>query len=71
MEQNGPGLEYKVNWRQQDSAEWEEETVKKNILILKNTPTFVPYDIKVQAVNDLGYGPEPSTVTGYSSEDRK
>ncbi|KAJ6668261.1 hypothetical protein lerEdw1_015638 [Lerista edwardsae] len=69
MEQNGPGLEYKVNWRQQDSAEWEEETVKKNVLILKNTPTFVPYDIKVQAVNNLGYGPEPSSITGYSSED--
>ncbi|XP_053147749.1 neural cell adhesion molecule L1-like protein isoform X2 [Hemicordylus capensis] len=69
MEQNGPGLEYKVNWKQQDIAEWEEETVKKNFFTLKNTPTFVPYDIKVQAMNNFGYGPEPENVTGYSSED--
>ncbi|XP_062977868.1 neural cell adhesion molecule L1-like protein isoform X2 [Elgaria multicarinata webbii] len=69
MEQNGPGLEYKVNWRQQDVDEWEEETVQKHFLILKNTPTFVPYDIKVQAVNNLGSGPEPNIITGYSSED--
>uniref|UniRef100_A0A8D2Q9L2 Neural cell adhesion molecule L1-like protein n=1 Tax=Varanus komodoensis TaxID=61221 RepID=A0A8D2Q9L2_VARKO len=69
MEHNGPGLEYKVNWRQQDVAEWEEETVQKHFLVLQNTPTFVPYDIKVQAVNNFGSGPEPNIITGYSSED--
>ncbi|XP_060622312.2 neural cell adhesion molecule L1-like protein isoform X1 [Anolis sagrei] len=69
MEHNGPGLEYKVNWRQQDVAEWEEETVQKHFLVLQNTPTFVPYDIKVQAMNNLGSGPEPDVITGYSSED--
>ncbi|XP_061474573.1 neural cell adhesion molecule L1-like protein isoform X2 [Rhineura floridana] len=69
IEQNGPGLEYKVTWRQQDNAEWDEETVKKHFLVLKNTPTFVPYDIKVQAVNNFGSGPEPNIITGYSSED--
>ncbi|XP_042307980.1 neural cell adhesion molecule L1-like protein isoform X2 [Sceloporus undulatus] len=69
MEHNGPGLEYKVNWRQQDVAEWEEETVQKHFLVLQNTPTFVPYDIKVQAVNNFGSGPEPNVITGYSSED--
>ncbi|XP_053234142.1 neural cell adhesion molecule L1-like protein isoform X1 [Podarcis raffonei] len=69
MEQNGPGLEYKVNWKQQDNVEWDEETVKKHFLVLKNTPTFVPYDIKVQAVNSFGSGPEPNIITGYSSED--
>lgn len=71
MEQNGPGLEYKVNWKQQDNVEWDEETVKKHFLVLKNTPTFVPYDIKVQAVNSFGSGPEPNIITGYSSEDSK
>ncbi|XP_032066487.1 neural cell adhesion molecule L1-like protein [Thamnophis elegans] len=69
MEHNGPGLEYKVNWKQQDTNEWEEETVQKHFLVLQNTPTFVPYDIKVQAVNKYGSGPEPNIVTGYSSED--
>ncbi|XP_013917832.1 PREDICTED: neural cell adhesion molecule L1-like protein isoform X2 [Thamnophis sirtalis] len=69
MEHNGPGLEYKVNWKQQDTNEWEEETVQKHFLVLQNTPTFVPYDIKVQAVNKYGSGPEPNILTGYSSED--
>ncbi|KAM7170269.1 neural cell adhesion molecule L1-like protein isoform 1-T2 [Macrochelys suwanniensis] len=70
MEQNGPGLEYKVSWRQQGvETDWNEETVKKHSLTLKNTPTFVPYDIKVQAVNNFGSGPEPNVTTGYSGED--
>ncbi|XP_060095547.1 neural cell adhesion molecule L1-like protein isoform X1 [Heteronotia binoei] len=70
LEQNGPGMEYKVSWRRQGiETEWNDETVKKHSLILKNTPTFIPYDIKVQAVNSLGSGPEPIVITGYSSED--
>uniref|UniRef100_A0A8B9GJQ6 Neural cell adhesion molecule L1-like protein n=1 Tax=Amazona collaria TaxID=241587 RepID=A0A8B9GJQ6_9PSIT len=70
MERNGPGLEYKVSWRQQGvEADWNEEMVKKHSLTLRNTPTFVPYEIKVQAVNNLGSGPEPSITIGYSGED--
>ncbi|XP_067398758.1 neural cell adhesion molecule L1-like protein isoform X3 [Emydura macquarii macquarii] len=70
MEQNGPGLEYKVSWRQQGvETDWNEETVKKHSLTLKNTPTFVPYEIKIQAVNNFGSGPEPNVTTGYSGED--
>ncbi|XP_062441947.1 neural cell adhesion molecule L1-like protein isoform X1 [Rhea pennata] len=70
VERNGPGLEYKVSWRQQGvEADWNEEMVKKHSLILRNTPTFVPYEIKVQAVNNLGSGPEPNVTTGYSGED--
>ncbi|XP_054694450.1 neural cell adhesion molecule L1-like protein isoform X2 [Grus americana] len=70
MERNGPGLEYKVSWRQRGvEADWNEETVKKHSLTLRNTPTFVPYEIKVQAVNNLGSGPEPNVTIGYSGED--
>ncbi|NXI92481.1 NCHL1 protein, partial [Psophia crepitans] len=70
VERNGPGLEYKVSWRQQGvEADWNEETVKKHSLTLRNTPTFVPYEIKVQAVNNLGSGPEPNVTIGYSGED--
>ncbi|NWX13869.1 NCHL1 protein, partial [Aegotheles bennettii] len=70
MERNGPGLEYKVSWRQRGvEAEWNEEMVKKHSLTLRNTPTFVPYEIKVQAVNNLGSGPEPNVTMGYSGED--
>lgn len=38
---------------------------------MSGTPTFVPYEIKVQALNDLGFAPEPSTAVGYSGEDCK
>ncbi|XP_075369827.1 neural cell adhesion molecule L1-like protein isoform X3 [Mycteria americana] len=70
VERNGPGLEYKVSWRQRGvEADWNEETVKKHSLTLRNTPTFVPYEIKVQAVNNLGSGPEPNVTIGYSGED--
>nr|XP_025966279.1 neural cell adhesion molecule L1-like protein isoform X4 [Dromaius novaehollandiae] len=70
VERNGPGLEYKVSWRQQGvEADWNEEMVKKHSLTVRNTPTFVPYEIKVQAVNNLGSGPEPNVTTGYSGED--
>ncbi|GAB0194408.1 neural cell adhesion molecule L1-like protein [Grus japonensis] len=70
MERNGPGLEYKVSWRQRGvEVDWNEETVKKHSLTLRNTPTFVPYEIKVQAVNNLGSGPEPNVTIGYSGED--
>ncbi|XP_064523229.1 neural cell adhesion molecule L1-like protein isoform X3 [Pseudopipra pipra] len=70
VERNGPGLEYKVSWRQQGvRTDWNEETVKKHSLTVRNTPTFVPYEIKVQAVNNLGSGPEPNVTIGYSGED--
>ncbi|XP_029814104.1 neural cell adhesion molecule L1-like protein isoform X4 [Manacus vitellinus] len=70
VERNGPGLEYKVSWRQQGvRTDWNEETVKKHSLTVRNTPTFVPYEIKVQAVNNLGAGPEPNVTIGYSGED--
>ncbi|XP_050760946.1 neural cell adhesion molecule L1-like protein [Gymnogyps californianus] len=70
VERNGPGLEYKVSWRQRGvEVDWNEETVKKHSLTLRNTPTFVPYEIKVQAVNNLGSGPEPNITIGYSGED--
>ncbi|NXI19003.1 NCHL1 protein, partial [Irena cyanogastra] len=70
MEKNGPGLEYKVSWRQRGvETDWNEELVKKHSLSVRNVPTFVPYEIKVQAVNNLGSGPEPNITIGYSGED--
>ncbi|XP_054604363.2 neural cell adhesion molecule L1-like protein isoform X2 [Nothobranchius furzeri] len=70
IEHNGPGLEYKVSYRRQDvEEEWTEHTVKRHSFVVKNTPTFVPYEIKVQAKNNQGWGPEPRIVSGYSGED--
>ncbi|XP_071396042.1 neural cell adhesion molecule L1-like protein [Centroberyx affinis] len=70
IEHNGPGLEYKVSYRRQDVEEdWQEHMVKRHSFVVKDTPTFVPYEIKIQARNRQGWAPEPKIVTGYSGED--
>ncbi|XP_077429901.1 neural cell adhesion molecule L1-like protein isoform X3 [Vanacampus margaritifer] len=70
IEHNGPGLEYKVSYRRQDlEDDWKEHMVKRHSFVVKNTPTFVPYEIKIQARNNQGWGPEPKIMTGYSGED--
>uniref|UniRef100_A0A3Q2CE86 Neural cell adhesion molecule L1 n=1 Tax=Cyprinodon variegatus TaxID=28743 RepID=A0A3Q2CE86_CYPVA len=71
FQSNGPGLEYKVMWRQKDvEDDWTSMNVGNNSqLTVTQTPTYVPYEIKVQAFNDYGNGPEPAVVTGFSGED--
>uniref|UniRef100_A0A670ZGK7 Fibronectin type-III domain-containing protein n=1 Tax=Pseudonaja textilis TaxID=8673 RepID=A0A670ZGK7_PSETE len=71
FQSNGPGLQYKVSWQQNDGEdEWTSVTVANvSKYIVAGTPTFVPYQIKVQALNDLGPAPDPLTIIGYSGED--
>ncbi|XP_074056688.1 neural cell adhesion molecule L1 isoform X2 [Macrotis lagotis] len=69
MDWNGPELKYRVQWRQKNESEWQEAMVKVPKFVVSNTPTFVPYEIKVQAVNEVGKGPDPQIVIGYSGED--
>lgn len=73
FESNGPGLQYKVSWRQKDGDDEWTSVVVANVskYIVSGTPTFVPYLIKVQALNDAGFAPEPAVVMGHSGEDRK
>lgn len=73
LQANGPGLHYKVMWRQKDAdSEWTSATVANNSkFVVAGTPTFVPYELKVQAVNDYGAGPEPAVALGFSGEDRE
>ncbi|XP_044067311.1 cell adhesion molecule L1-like a isoform X5 [Siniperca chuatsi] len=69
-EQNGPGLEYKVSYRKLGVEDgWREHLVKRHYFVVRNTPTFVPYEIKIQSRNSHGWGPDPKVVTGYSGED--
>ncbi|XP_039616869.1 neuronal cell adhesion molecule a isoform X19 [Polypterus senegalus] len=71
IQSNGPGLQYKVSWRQKDVNE-EFTTIKvANVskYIVSATPTFVPYEFYVQAINDYGPGPEPLIHVGHSGED--
>ncbi|XP_023257220.1 neuronal cell adhesion molecule isoform X2 [Seriola lalandi dorsalis] len=71
LQSNGPGLHYRVMWRQKAmESDWTSVTVANNSkFVVSGTPTFVPYELKVQAVNDHGAGPEPAIAHGFSGED--
>ncbi|XP_051912013.1 neuronal cell adhesion molecule a isoform X15 [Hippocampus zosterae] len=71
LQSNGPGLEYKVLWRQMHvDQDWSSQTVANaSHLVVSGLPVYVPYEIKVQALNDYGNGPEAEVVIGYSGED--
>ncbi|KAM4676426.1 neuronal cell adhesion molecule isoform 15-T16 [Discoglossus pictus] len=68
---NGPGLHYKVSWRQKDfDDDWTFVTLEnRSTYTVGATPTYVPFEIKVQAFNELGYAPEPKVIIGHSGED--
>ncbi|XP_051974370.1 neuronal cell adhesion molecule-like isoform X1 [Xyrauchen texanus] len=71
LESNGPGLQYKVSWRQKDvDQDWNSLTLANiSQYVVTGTDTFVPYEVTVQAINDYGSGPRPEVVLGYSGED--
>ncbi|KAK9407622.1 neural cell adhesion molecule L1 [Crotalus adamanteus] len=68
-EWNAPKLRYRVQWRLENEDQWEEVEVDDSPVLVTDTPVFSPYEIKVQAQNDFGKGPEPQTEKGYSGED--
>ncbi|XP_028732383.1 neurofascin isoform X7 [Peromyscus leucopus] len=66
----GPNLRYIVKWRRRETREtWNNVTVWGSRYVVGQTPVYVPYEIRVQAENDFGKGPEPETIIGYSGED--
>ncbi|XP_062248585.1 neural cell adhesion molecule L1-like protein isoform X3 [Platichthys flesus] len=70
IEHNGPGLEYKVSYRKLGVEDtWKDHMEKRHSFVLRNTSTFVPYEIKIQSRNSHGWAPEPKVLTGYSGED--
>ncbi|XP_046715112.1 neuronal cell adhesion molecule a isoform X16 [Silurus meridionalis] len=71
LQSNGPGLKYIVMWRQKDlDSKWSSVTVANvSKFVVSGTQTFMPYEVKVQAMNEYGHGPKPGVVTGYSGED--
>ncbi|XP_044205092.1 neurofascin homolog (chicken) a isoform X8 [Thunnus albacares] len=71
LERNGPNLHYSVWWRRKDSGEeWNNVTTVGSKHVVQNTETYVPYEIKIQARNEFGSGPESNMVVGYSGEDK-
>uniref|UniRef100_A0A3Q2EC96 Neurofascin homolog (chicken) a n=1 Tax=Cyprinodon variegatus TaxID=28743 RepID=A0A3Q2EC96_CYPVA len=71
MQRNGPNLQYSVWWRRKDSGEeWSNVTTFHTKYTVHPTETYVPYEIKIQARNDFGSGPESNIVVGFSGEDK-
>lgn len=68
---NGQGFLYKVSWREagRSDAHWNNMDVQSPPFFVNNTGTYTPFEIKVQAVNSLGPGPETEPVIGHSGED--
>ncbi|XP_044299559.1 neural cell adhesion molecule L1 isoform X2 [Varanus komodoensis] len=68
-EWHAASLRYHVQWRLENEAQWNETEVEGPPVVVTDTPVFSPFEIKVQARNDFGKGPEPLARRGYSGED--
>lgn len=70
---NGPDFHYKVMWRKVlgSGPSWHTKDITSPPFVVTDVGNFSAFDIKVQAVNEMGEGPEPKSVIGYSGEDCK
>ncbi|XP_024149857.1 neural cell adhesion molecule L1.2 isoform X1 [Oryzias melastigma] len=68
---NGPDFHYKVLWRRAvgSGPKWHENITKESHVIIGDVGTYVAFEIKVQAANAIGDGPDPDPIIGYSGED--
>ncbi|KAM4737433.1 neural cell adhesion molecule L1.2 isoform 2-T2 [Anableps anableps] len=68
---NGPNFKYKVQWRRVvgSGPKWNESETNEPPCIVRGVGNFSAFEIKVQAINENGNGPEPDPVIGYSGED--
>ncbi|XP_039507782.1 neural cell adhesion molecule L1.2 isoform X2 [Pimephales promelas] len=68
---NGPDFHYKVMWRKVlgSGPSWHTKNVSSPPFVITDVGNFSAFDIKVQAVNEMGEGPEPKSAIGYSGED--
>lgn len=68
---NGPEFMYKVSWRKAGDAvgHWNSTDVESGPVLIQDAGTYAQFEIKVQAVNSLGGGPEPEVEIGRSGED--
>ncbi|XP_026687837.1 contactin-like, partial [Diaphorina citri] len=73
--QNAPNIYYKIFWRKKNDTEFQSETLKEygnvGIAVVRIPSEFyyTEYEVKVQAINDVGPGPESEVVTIFSAED--
>lgn len=68
---NGPDFKYRVLWRRVvgSGPAWNSNYTTSPPLMISDVGNFSAFEIKVQAVNEEGEGPEPDPVIGYSGED--
>lgn len=75
QEQHSPGIHYKVFWKLKGALEWASDLIKKQenagIAVVNIPPNnyYTEYEVKVQAINNVGKGPESETVVIFSAED--
>lgn len=76
QDHNGPGLHYKVFWRRSEhDTEFQSLELKDQgnigmaVVRIQSEFFYTRYDVKVQAKNDIGWGPESKISTIYSAED--
>lgn len=74
--QNGPGIHYKIFWRRHKAeVEFQSLLLKEygnvgmHVVHISLEYFFTKYDVKIQAINDMGAGPESEIVEIYSAED--
>ncbi|XP_067384455.1 neural cell adhesion molecule L1.2 isoform X2 [Channa argus] len=67
---NGPEFKYKVLWRRVlgSGPNWHTNYTMSPPFIVEDVGNYSAFEIKVQAVNEIGEGPEPDPVIGYSAE---
>lgn len=75
-EQNAHGIHYKIFWRlHARNTEWATEVLKQHgntkmaVVHIPLDNYYTRYDVKVQAINDVGMGPESGVNIIYSAED--
>ncbi|XP_054726388.1 contactin [Anastrepha obliqua] len=75
QEQHSHGIHYKVFWKLKGTLEWASEELKmlhNDGVAVVNIPLnnyYTEYEVKVQAINNIGKGPESEPVVIYSAED--
>ncbi|XP_029291136.1 neural cell adhesion molecule L1.2 isoform X2 [Cottoperca gobio] len=68
---HGPDFKYRVFWRRVlgSGPNWHTNYTTTPTFTVHVIGSFSAFEIKVQAVNEKGEGPEPDPVIGYSGED--
>lgn len=76
QEQNSHGIHYKVFWRQRGKVEWASQILQSNqeqmgiaVVNIPQNNYYTEYEVKVQAINNIGSGPESEIAVIYSAED--